>query len=162
VDSVLATAALDISGNGITLVVCGAVAFSLLMSLVFAATHGSAGSAYDQIGQGGFSHEGVPADGLLTPEPDTPAGNAERDQEIRQMLQARSERLQRRGEPALDIDAELARLTAPVQGAGKHDSGLIDEVRQLVIARNERRIRKGLDPLDVETEVARTLKEMNP
>jgi hypothetical protein len=144
------------------LVVFGAVALSLLMSLVFAATRGGTGSAYDQIGQGGFSREGEPATGLLAPAAGTPAATAEREQEIRQMLNARSERLQRRGEPALDIDAELARLTAPAHDAGKHDAGLTDEVRQLVVARNERRIRKGLDPLDVESEVARTLEEMNP
>jgi hypothetical protein len=77
------------------------------------------------------------------------------------MLQARSERLVRRGEPALDIDAEVARLTA-VQPASTHDPGIAEEVLQLVVARNERRERQGLEPLDIEAEVARTLAELDP
>ena len=66
-----------------------------------------------------------------------------------------------RGRPALDIDAEAARLRTPVAQAG-HDPGLTTEVRQLVVARNERRGRKGLEPLDVDAEVQRTLAELDP
>lgn len=161
-DSVLATAAFDIGENGLSIVVFGAVAFSLLMSLLFAATRGGAGSAYDQIGEGGFSREGEATTGMLAPAPGTPAASAEQEREIRQMLNARSERLQRQGKPPLDIDAELARLLAPTDAPGKHDAGLVEEVRQLVVARNERRARQGLGPLDVELEVTRTLKEMDP
>jgi len=90
---------------------------------------------------------------------------AEREQEIRQMLQARSERRVRRGEPAIDVDAEVARLTAPAaagQRSAAEDRGIAEEVRQLVIARNERRARQGLEPLDVEAEIARTLAELSP
>jgi len=90
---------------------------------------------------------------------------AEREQEIRQMLQARSERRVRRGEPAIDVDAEVARLTAPAtagQTSAAEDRGIAEEVRQLVIARNERRARQGLEPLDVEAEIARTLAELSP
>ena len=65
-----------------------------------------------------------------------------------------------RGEPALDIDAEVAKLLL-VPAAG-HDAGLEGEVRQLVIAKNERRARQGLEPLDVAIEVQRTLQELNP
>ncbi len=162
-DSVLTTVALAIGENGLSIVVFGAVAFSVLMSLLFVATRNeSGGSLYDEIGRGGFSREGEPSIGLLAPAPGTPAASAEQEAEIRQMLRARSERLQRRGEPALDIDAELARLLEPAQAAGKHDAGLVEEVRQLVMARNERRARHGLEPLDVETEVTRTLEEMDP
>ena len=78
------------------------------------------------------------------------------------MLAARSERMVRRGEPALDVDAELARLLTPASAPGKHDAELAEEVRQLVIARNERRIRQGLEPLDEDAEVTRTLAEMDP
>ena len=77
------------------------------------------------------------------------------------MLSARSARLVGRGQPALDIDAEVARLLAPSQLSAQ-DPGLTEEVRQLVVARNERRARQGLEPLDVEAEVARTLAELNP
>jgi hypothetical protein len=87
---------------------------------------------------------------------------AEQEEEVRQMLTARSDRLVRRGEPALDVDAEVARLLAPPSTAGGHDAGLVEEVRQLVVARNERRLRQGLEPLDVEDQVAQTLAELDP
>jgi hypothetical protein len=162
VDSVLATVALDIGENGLSIVVFGTVGFSVLMSLLLVATR-SHDNMYDEIEQGGFSRAGdAPAAGLRAPPAESPAANAERETEIRQMLRARSERLQRSGQPALDIEAELTRLLAPTGAPGKHDAGLIEEVRQLVTARNERRTRQGLGPLDVETEVARTLQEMDP
>jgi hypothetical protein len=162
VDYLLATVALGIIGNPLSFVVFGAVAFSVLMCLVFAATRGES-SMYDQIGQGGFSREGDQATtGTLTPETGSAAASAEQAREIRQMLSARSERLVRKGEPALDIDAELARLLEPARAPGKHDPGLVEEVRQLVAARNERRVRQGLEPLDADAEVTRTLAEMNP
>ncbi len=85
-----------------------------------------------------------------------PAGSAaavvERDEEIRQMLEARNARRRRRGEPELDIDAELSRLTAPAV----HDA-LRAEIRDLVIARNHRRARQGKPPLDVEAEIERQI-----
>jgi hypothetical protein len=139
------------------IVVFGAVGFSIVMSVVFLF---SRGSMYDHIGQGGLAPERERSDGAGPPAPDSPAGRAEREREIRQMLSARSERLERSGRPALDIDAEVARLLEP--SPYLHEVGLSDEVRQLVVARNERRVRRGLEPLDVETEVARTLSELNP
>jgi hypothetical protein len=154
-------AVLGIAGNGLSFVVFGTVAFSLVMSLLFLVTRGN-DSMYDQIGQGGISREGDYAGGAPAPPADSPAARAEQEQEIRQMLSARSERLVRRGEPALDIDAEVARLLAPAQAPAAHDSGLLEEVRQLVVARNERRLRQGLQPLDVEAEVSRTLRELDP
>jgi hypothetical protein len=151
-----------IAETGLTFVVFGAVAFSLVMSLLFLVTRGS-DNLYDQIGQGGISREGDHTGAAPEPFPDSPAARAEREHEIRQMLGARSERLVRRGQPALDIDAELARLLGdgerPSDG---HDAALVAEVRQLVLARNERRVRQGLEPLDVDAEVARTLEELAP
>jgi hypothetical protein len=142
------------------IVVFGAVALSLVMSVVFLV---SRGSLYDQIGQGGLmpgNEPGQPA----APSPESLAGRAEREREVRQMLNARSARMVDRGQPALDIDAEVARLLgAPgVESGGAHEAGLTAEVRQLVVARNERRRRQGLDPLDVEAETARTLAELDP
>ena len=79
------------------------------------------------------------------------------------MLGARSERLVRAGQPALDIDAEVARLLDPEPRRRRATTpALVEEVRQLVVARNERRVRQGLEPLDVEAEVARTLAELEP
>jgi hypothetical protein len=162
VDCVLAIAALDVGENPLSLVVFGAVAFSVLMSLVFAASR-SQSSMYDHIGEGGFSREGdQTTNGALAPESGSAAASAEQEQEIRQMLRARSERMVRRGEPALDVDAELARLLEPTRTPGKHDAGLAEEVRQLVVARNERRVRQGLQPLDEDDEVTRTLAEIDP
>src|SRR5882757_9094273 len=66
-----------------------------------------------------------------------------REEEIRQMIQARSDRGVAKGREALDVDAEVEKLLASDTGgpglAG--DKGLREEVRQLVVARNERRQR---------------------
>jgi hypothetical protein len=140
------------------IVVFGAVALSVVMSLIFLF---SRGSLFDHIGDGGLTGESDPY-GSPPPSPGVGAGSrAEQEMEIRQMLSARSARLVGRGEPALDIDAEVARLLEPVPSGG-HDAGLLTEVRQLVVARNERRERKGLEALDVEQEVQRTLAELDP
>jgi hypothetical protein len=139
------------------IVVFGAVAISVVMSLVLLL---SRDSVHDQIGQGGLSRDGELAPPPSAPAPDSPAGRAERELEIRQMLGARSARLVRAGQPALDIDAEVARLLAPSHPR-EDEAGLAQEVRQLVVARNERRIRQGLEPLEVEVEVARTLAEFD-
>jgi hypothetical protein len=140
------------------IVVFGAVAVSVVMSLVFLF---SRGSVFDHIGDGGLTGESDPYGSPLPPTGGAAGSSAEQELEIRQMLTARSARLVGRGEPALDIDAEVARLLAPMQSSG-HDSGITTEVRQLVVARNERRERKGLEPLDVEQEVQRTLAELDP
>ncbi len=140
-----------------TVVVVGAV---VLFVLVGVGSFLAGGSLYDKIGEGGLT---MGPSG--SPSPGNPAlAKAERELEIRQMLQARSERQVRNGGPALDIDAELALLDSAAEGAtyGKHDAALTEEVRQLVIARNERRMRSGEEPMDVESEVKRTLQELDP
>jgi hypothetical protein len=152
--------------NPLAFVVFGAVAFSLLMSFLFLATRGTE-SAYDRIGAGGMTREGEYGENPIAAA-DSSTARAEREREIRQMLLARSERLVRRGQPALDVEAELARLLeggSSPEGEGApstHDAELVTEIRQLVVARNERRARQGQEPLDVDTEVARTLKELEP
>jgi hypothetical protein len=125
-------------------------------------------SLHDQIGQDGVftgeSRSRLPSSPFSVPDTPRPYDNIEREAEIRQLLTARSERLVRRGEAPLDIDAELARIDGGGQDpdAGSHDPALAEEVRQLVRARNERRARQGLDTLDVEAEVRRTLAELSP
>jgi hypothetical protein len=163
VQGTLSTVVVGIAQNGLTFVVFGTVAFSLVMSLLFVVTRGN-DSMYDHIGQGGLSREGDETGSApAPPAPDTPAARAEREQEIRQMLRARSERMVRRGQPPLDIDAEVERLLAPERdGAGEPEPALVEEVRQLVRARNERRVRQGLEPLEEEPEVQRTLAELQP
>ena len=140
------------------IVVFGAVALSVVMSLLFLF---SRGSVFDHIGDGGLTGERDADPEPTPPPPDSPAARAEQELEIRQMLTARSARMVGRGEAPLDVEAEVARLLAPAQRSG-HDPGLRSEVRQLVIARNERRARQGLEPLDVEAEVKRTLDELDP
>lgn len=129
----------------------------------------SKSDVYDEIGQSGLwtgaGPEGA-ADPTAAHTPGSAAERAEQEVEIRQMLQARNERLERKGMPPLDIDAEIARLLDPpaaaTGGAAKRDPMLVEEVRQLVQARNERRARRGEPPLDVEEEVQRTLAELDP
>jgi hypothetical protein len=162
-------AVLGLIEDGLGLVVFGAVAFAILISLAYVLTRGSGESAYDRIGAGGLSsigdHDrdagvGSPASRGVS----SPADRGEQEREIRQMLGARSERLVRSGQPPLDVDAEVARLLGDHggQASDRHDPALLAEVRQLIVARNERRLRQGLEALDVDAEVARTLDELEP
>ncbi len=159
--SAFSSVAFAVAENGLSFVVFGTVAFSLLMSLLFVMTRGT-DNLYEQIGQGGLSAESDHGGAGPAAGPESSAAQAEREDEIRQMLRARSDRLIRSGQPALDIDAELTRLLEPTGPSASHDAALVEEVRQLVVARNERRIREGLEPLEVETEVTRTLDELSP
>jgi hypothetical protein len=143
----------------ITIVVVGAVVMFLLVGV---GSFLAGGSVYDKIGEGGLTNG--PSTPSNAPAPNSPQAQAEREEEIRQMLQARSDRLVRGGGQALDIDAELALLDQAGTGdaIGKHDVALTEEVRQLVVARNERKMRRGEEPMDVEEEVRRTLSELDP
>jgi hypothetical protein len=94
---------------------------------------------------------------IMERSPPGPRGGAaaalsERDEEIRQMLEARNARRRRRGEPELDVEAEISRLTGPAL-----DDELRAEIRDLVLARNHRRARQGKPPLDVEAEIERQI-----
>jgi hypothetical protein len=121
-----------------------------LVAAIYAAT--GSGALYKQIGRGGLSLDGDeasarPLSGVVA--------QAVADEEIRQMLGARNARRAARGEEPLDVEAELARLTAPAV-----DPALEGEIRSLVIARNERRERQGKPPLDIEAEVRRQLEDL--
>jgi hypothetical protein len=125
------------------------IAIAVIAVLVAAISYRGIGSIYSGLGrEGGLD---------MTREPPAPASSAEVQDEIRQMLEAKSERRRARGEPELDVDAELAALTRP---AGGGDPALREEIRQLVIARNERRARQGKEPLDVEAEIERQLQSL--
>jgi hypothetical protein len=90
---------------------------------------------------------------LLLDTDEAPNGStAERDAEIRELLEARNALRRRRGEPEIDAEHELRRLTAP-----HVDAELREEIRQLVVARNHRRARQGKPPLDVEAEIEREI-----
>ena len=112
------------------------------------------GRSYGQIGGGGM----VPDDDAVAGGGGSGDSAAERETEIRQMLQARNARRARRGESPLDVDTELAALDrAPPDGA---DGVLREEIRQHVLARNARRVRAGSEPLDVEQEIERRLRDL--
>jgi hypothetical protein len=124
-------------------VVVGVAAVAAVWALL------TSGGSYDQIGRGGMSI------GDDRPAPPAPAAAAEREAEIRQMLEARNARRAARGEAPEDVDAQLRSLTAPAV-----DPELRDEVRTLVEARNARRVARGEAALDVEAEVDRQLREL--
>jgi len=116
------------------------------------------GKLYDQIGRGGLSlredddgRGGTLGGGAHQ----RPAAARERDDEIRQLLTARNERRARRGEPAIDVDAELQRLTAPA----------IDPAcaRRSASSSSPARTPRagGQDPLDVDAEVERQVRELS-
>jgi hypothetical protein len=114
-----------------------------------------AGNVYKSIGKGQFALD--TDDRPRGPKPGSPAAMAEQREEVRQMVQARSDRREARGEAPLDVEAEVAALLRPAAG---EETQLREEVRQLVIARNERRARRGEEPLDVEGEVERQLRDL--
>jgi hypothetical protein len=119
-----------------------------------------AGKALKEIGKGPFAIEQeFPSAGTG---PLRPATRAEREAEIRQMLEARAYRAETRGDKPVDVDAELKKLLAADTTTGSlgDDKELRAEVRDLVIARNERRERAGKKPLDVEKEIERQLREL--
>jgi hypothetical protein len=126
------------------------IAVSVLAVLVAAASYWGSGRIYSGLGRSDLELERDRPAAAATP--------AEAEEEIRQMLEAKSRRRVARGEEPLDVEAELAQLTSAAPGAG--DPGLRDEVRQLVIARNERRMRQGKEPLEVEAEVDRQLRDL--
>jgi hypothetical protein len=106
------------------------------------------------------AEEPAPIHSAAPPGPVDPAIQAA---EVRQMLEAKSQRRQQRGEPPLDVEAEAERLLAGAEqprGAAAMDAELRAEVRQLVVARNERRLREGVEPLDVEIETERQLADL--
>lgn len=115
------------------------------------------GDGYESIGRGGFGLDGD--EQPRGPQPGSAAFQAEADEEIRQMVEARNVRRAARGQAPLDVDDEIAALTRSAAPANA-DPALREEVRQLVAARNERRARQGKPPLDVESEVDRQLREL--
>jgi hypothetical protein len=113
------------------------------------------GRLYDDIGRGGLSI-GEDRD-MRSRAQQAPVSAAEREDDIRQMLEARNARRAAQGRPTVDVEEELAELTKP---AAATDPEILEEVRTLVEARNARRIARGKEPLDVEAEIARQLRDL--
>jgi hypothetical protein len=149
--------ALTATQKGAILLVISAVAAPIAGYLF----HRSAES-WRSFGKGAFSigDEAPPPRPGAPPAPVDPAVQAA---EVRQMLEAKSQRQEQRGEAPLDVEAEAERLLAGAErprGSDAIDAELRAEVRQLVVARNERRLREGLEPLDVEAETQRQLADL--
>jgi hypothetical protein len=153
------------AGAAFPLVVAGVVAAGVLIALLCA---GTSRGLYDRVGRGGlFSGGAPPADGE--------GSDAERDEEVRQMLDARGDLRARRAARAPGAGPPAPRsadpTAAPATTAPEHPPpatgppvsaapAAVEELRQLVVARNARRRRRGLDPLDIDAEVARRLREL--
>jgi hypothetical protein len=98
--------------------------------------------------------------GSAEPPPGSAADAAQRESEIRELLEARNARRARRGEARVDIEKEISELRgATAAGASRADIDpeLRAEIRQLALARNERLVRAGKPPLDIEREVQRQI-----
>ncbi len=128
-------------------VVCGVGLVLGFVALV------SSGKAWDDYGKNRLL---LDSDLSRAPSRGSAAALLERDTEIRELLEARNERRRRRGEPPIDVEDELKRLTAP-----QIDDELRAEIRDLVHARNARRARAGKPPLDVEAEIAREIASLS-
>jgi hypothetical protein len=124
-------------------VVCGVGLLAAVAALI------ASGKTWEEYGEDRLLMDG---EGTRETKPGSAAAMPERDTEIRQLLEARNLRRQRRGEEPLEVEQELRRLTAP-----EIDADLRDEIRDLVIARNHRRARSGKPPLDVEKETEREI-----
>lgn len=150
--SALAAVAID-SGTVLVLIALVAVPFA-------AFAFSRAGDAYRSIGKGALAiDQDLPVPRYVR-RPDQAVDPTIQMAEVRQMLEAKAERLRRSGEDPIDVDAEAARLLAPDDGldaGARQDAELRAEVRQLVVRRNERRMGRGLEPLDVEAETERQL-----
>lgn len=133
------------------------IALCVIVIPIAAIAFARSGRGYAEIGKGRFA---VDFDR---------SAEAERDDEIRQLVEAKAYRQARRGEQPLDVETEVERL---LRGEGEPDiagqspppepetAQIRDEIRQVVIARNESRMRRGEEPLDVEAEVNRMLAEL--
>jgi hypothetical protein len=133
----------------------------LLVLPIAAVLFAGAFGMLEQLGKGGLAIDDAPPP---APPPQTAAGRMEREEEIRQLVQAKRDRQLARGEEPLDVEQEVDRLLAIDPEGGpeeaRQDAALREEVRQLVIARNERRLARGEPPLDVESEIERQLDEL--
>lgn len=175
---VIATTAPAATGTG---------AFSLMLLLlvaivvpVAAIAFSRSGRRLNELGKGRFAVDFDRGD-----------GDDEREDELRQLVEARAWRRRSRGESPEDVEAEVERLLAldpdrnpadAVTGPGTEppcgplspapgrdgtadppetDPALREEIRQVVVAKNESRRRRGQRPLDVEAEIDRLMAGMD-
>src|SRR5207244_3520184 len=127
----------------------GAIFLIVLVVLPVAAVlFAGAFGLLEQLGQGELAIDERPS--TPAPPPGSVAARIEREEEIRQLVQARHDRRIARGEEGLDVESEVRRLLEDdpdsVPEDQRQQAALREEIRQLVIARNDRRARKGEPP----------------
>lgn len=112
---------------------------------------------FGQVGRGGIEPPG-PGETLGTQ--GSPSAN-QQEEEVRQFVEAANVRRERRGEPQLDVDAEVQRLLTerPGELAPDNEAQLREEIRQQVLTTNMKRTQRGEPPLDVEAEIERWLEK---
>jgi hypothetical protein len=132
----------------------GYVLFAVVVIAAVVAVLSLRGDRYEHVGRGGL-FEDEPRRQASTGSASPAVLAAERDEEIRQMVDASNARRARRGQAPLDVDDEIARLSRP-----SVDPALEAEIRSLVEARNQRLVRRGREPLDVEAEVQRQIRDL--
>jgi hypothetical protein len=143
------------NGEAILVIVLATIPVAALMFAL------GSGQALKQIGKGQFSVEFEHDLPQRVTDSDADASAEVRDEELRQMLEAKAYRQRERGEEPVDVEEEMERIRASEAAApGADDPELVEEVRQLVLARNARRERRGEEPLDVESEVQRQLRDL--
>lgn len=148
----------------------GAGEFSLFLLVLIAfavpiaaISFARSGRGLEQLGKGRFSVD-FESDGE-TGDPD-----GVREEELRQMVEARAWRRENRGDvpPAGNTEIEqLLGLKPDPEPSGENperipgsEAGLRAEIRQVVEAKNQSRLRRGEQPLDVEAEIERFLREL--
>ena len=113
---------------------------------------------YDDIGRGGLS---IGEDRDMRPRgaqaPAAGVSSAERDAEIRQMLEARNARRAAQGRETVDVEAELAELTRPA--AARIPRSSRRSARSCGPATRAGSPR-GREPLDVDAEIERQLRDL--
>jgi hypothetical protein len=135
----------------VLLVVCGVSLVVAVVALLW--NRGT----WEEFGRGGLAFDSE-RPGSAEPPPGSAAAAAQRESEIRELLEARNARRARRGEAQVDVESEVSKLTGG--GAARIDPALRSEIRELVVARNERLIRAGKPPLDVDGEVRREIETL--
>jgi hypothetical protein len=131
--------------------VFGIVVFSVvgISGLIAIGAFLFAGPPHSSIGGGGFA----------PPAPSSGSEPAEmREDDVRQMLEARNRRRIARGEPGGDVDAELAALLAPEASNAPVSGEVRAEAEAIVTARQSRRRRRGQPEGDFEAEVDELLR----
>jgi hypothetical protein len=141
--------------NGEVLILIGALAVPIA-----AAAFITVGPLLRQLGKGKFAMQMERPPPASGPAAGGPISDEVREEEIRQMLEAKAYRQSERGESPLDVEDEYQRLTDERPATLATDAALVDEIRQLAIARNERRERQGKEALDVDAEVERQLRDL--